>query len=131
MAFNTSGATIAPLGRIGMTSLIDQHTNIYGGMSLADLEESREDQVEQDGEPQCGLPVFHVSQLVGEPTPTPAAPEISERLTALVLNIAACRHWLSADPPDIRQARATIERMTGDARALTRFIGAFGHDNRA
>jgi hypothetical protein len=127
MASDSSGATIAPPERIGMTSRIDQHPKVYGGMSLAEVEEGREDQVEQKGEPQCGLPVFPVSQLAGEAKPTPAL-EIRERLTALVLNIAACRHWLSADPPDIRQARATMERMTSDARALAKCDSARGPD---
>ena len=114
-----------------MISRIDQPTNIYGGMSLADVVESREDQVEQEGEPQCGLPGFHVSQLVGEPRPTPAVLEIRELLTALVLNIAACQRWLSSDQPDIRQARATIERMKSDANALTRLIGTSGRDGQS
>ena len=91
---------------------------------MADVEESGEDQVEQEGEPQCGLPVFHVSQFTGEPRPTPAVLEIRERLTALVLNIAACQRWLSSDLPDIRQARATIERMKSDSNALTKLICA-------
>ena len=131
MALNTSGATIAPSGRRGMISRIDQHTDIYRGISLADVERSTENQAEQDGAPQCALPVFHVSQLVGEPRPTPATLEIRKRLTALVLNVAACQRWLSADRPDIRQACATIERMKSDARALTRFINTSGHDSRA
>jgi hypothetical protein len=114
-----------------MTSQIDQHTTVYGGMSLVDVGGRRENQVEQEEDQQFGLPAFHVSQLVGEPRPTTVAPESREFLAALVLNIAACRHWLSADPPDIRQARATMERMTSDARALTRFIGRPGHDSHA
>jgi hypothetical protein len=131
MAWNMSGATIAPPGRIGMSSRIDQHTNVCGGMSLADVEGRREHQVEREGERRFGAPVLHVSQLVGEPGPTPVAPETRELLAALVLNIAACRRWLSADLPDIRQASATIERMKNDARALTRFISTSGHDSRA
>jgi hypothetical protein len=89
------------------------------------------DGIEQEEEQQFGLPDFHVSQRADEPRPAPVAPEIREFLAALVLNTAACRHWLSADPPDIRQARATMERMTSDARALIRFIGTSGHDSHA
>jgi hypothetical protein len=68
------------------------------------------DGIEQEEEQQFGLPDLHVSQRADEPRPAPVAPEIREFLAALVLNIAACRHWLSADPPDIRQARATMDR---------------------
>jgi len=111
-----------------MTSYIDQPTNVCGGMSLANAEESREDQVGQERELQFGLRAFDVSQLVGEPGPTPVAPEIRELLAALVLNVAACRRWLSADPPDIREANATIERMKSDTNTLPKLISTFGHD---
>jgi hypothetical protein len=131
MSLNTSGATIAPPGRIGMISRIDRHTNVFGGMSLAEMEERREDQAEHEGESQFGPPAFRASQPVGEPRPPPIAPEIRELLTALVLNIGACRRWLSADPPDIRQARTTIERMTSDARTLTKVMSTSGHNNHA
>ena len=47
------------------------------------------------------------------------APEISQSLAALLINIDACRHWLSADPPNIQQVRAAMERMTSNANALT------------
>lgn len=127
MALNTSAATIAPHGQIGMTSLIGQHTNVYEGMSLAEVEGGIEDRVEQEEEQQFGLPDFHVSQRADEPRPAPVAPEIREFLTALALNIAACRRWLAADPPDIRQASATMERMTRDARALATLISTSGH----
>jgi hypothetical protein len=46
------------------------------------------------------------------------APEIREALTALVMNASASRRWLSADPPDIQQARAATERMVSNASAL-------------
>jgi hypothetical protein len=128
MALNMSGATIAPPRRLGMTSYIDQPTNVYGGTSLANAEESREDQVGQEQELQFGLRAFAVSQLVGEPGPTPVAPEIRELLAALVLNVAACRRWLSVEPPDIREANATIERMKSDTNALTKLISTFGRD---
>ncbi|HTW72407.1 MAG TPA: hypothetical protein VME47_21180 [Acetobacteraceae bacterium] len=114
-----------------MTSYIDQPTNVCGGMSLANAEESREDQVEQERELQFGVRAFDVSRLVGEPGPTPVAPEIRGLLAALVLNVAACRRWLSADPPDIREANATIERMKGDTNALTMLISTFGRDGHA
>ena len=42
MALDTSGATIAPPGRIGMTNRIKQYTNVYGGKSLAEGEEMRD-----------------------------------------------------------------------------------------
>ena len=131
MALNMSGATIAPPRRLGMTSYIDQPTNVCRGMSSANAEESREEQVKQEGEQQFGLPAFDVSEFVGESRPTPVAPEIRELLAALVLNIAACRRWLSADLPDIRQACATIERMTSEANALSKLISTFGRDDRA
>ena len=125
MALNTSGATALPPGR--MTRRVDQRTNVYGGRSLAGVEESKED----EGEQEVGLRVCHVSQFVGESGPPPVAPELRELLTALVLNIAACRRWLAADRPDIRQTSATLERMTSDANALARLISTFGCDGHA
>jgi len=116
MTVNASGATIAPPGRIEFSRCID------GELSLADAAENGDRQAEQEGERQFGLPVCHPSRLVGEPGSAPVAPEIRELLAALILNIAACRHWLSAEPPDVRQARATIERVTSDANALARLV---------
>jgi hypothetical protein len=131
MTLNTSGATIALRGRTRMTSRIDQNTNVYRGMSLAREEEGTEDEMEQEEEQPFGLPVLHLPQHAGEAGPTPVAPEIRELLAALVLNIAACRRWLSADQPDIRQACAAIERMTSEANALSKLISTFGRDDRA
>jgi hypothetical protein len=78
---------------------------------------------------QLGSPVFHGSQRVsGSTGSTTVDPQIRESLAALVINIGACRRWLSADPPDIRQARAAMGRMTCNANALTKLICASGHE---
>jgi hypothetical protein len=130
-ALNTSAVIIVPLGRTGMTSRFDQHTDVYGGMSLATMEEGKEDPVERETEQQFGLPALDASQRADQPGPTAVARETREFLTALVLNVAACQRWLSADPPDIREVRATMERMTSDARALTELINTSGHDSQA
>ncbi|HUB47603.1 MAG TPA: hypothetical protein VMB73_21710 [Acetobacteraceae bacterium] len=122
MAVNASGATIAPTRRIEFSRCIERCTNVYGELSLADAEESGDRQAEQEGERQFGLPAFHPSRLVGKRRSAPVAPETRELLAALILNVAACQRWLSAEPPDIRQACATIERVTSLANALSELI---------
>ena len=124
MTLNASGASIAPPGRLESSRCIERCTNIYGELSLAYAEESGDRQAAQDKERQFGLPAFQPSRLVGKPRSGPVAPEIRELLAALVLDVAACRRWLSAEPPDIRQARATIERVKSDANALSELICA-------
>jgi hypothetical protein len=46
-------------------------------------------------------------------------PEINHPLTALVINAQACQRWLFADPPDLRQVRATMVQMIRNANAVT------------
>jgi hypothetical protein len=101
---------------------IERCTDVYGELASAGAEESANRQAEQEGERQFGLPVFHPSRLAGEARSAPVAPEIRELLAALVLDIAACRRWLSAEPPDIGQACATIERVKSDANALAKLV---------
>jgi hypothetical protein len=114
------------------TNLIDQRSNVYWSSSLADVEEEKEDQLVPERGRQLGLPVFHGSQPVSESRrSTTVAPQIRESLAALLINIDACRRWLSADPPNIRQARAAVERMTSNANALTRLISTSGLDDHA
>jgi hypothetical protein len=122
MSVNASGAAIAPPRRKELSLCMERCTNVYGEISSVDAEESANPQSEQEGERQIALPVFHPSRLAGEPGSAPVAAEIRELLAALVLNIAACRRWLSAEPPDIRQACATIERLTGNTNALARLV---------
>ena len=114
------------------TNLIDQRSNVYWSSSLADVEEEKEDQLVPERGRQLGSPVFHGSQPVSESRrSTTVAPQIRESLAALVINIDACRRWLSADPPNIGQARAAMGRMTCNANALTKLICASGHDDHA
>ncbi len=116
----------------GTTNLIDQHSDAYRSSSLADVEGKKADLVAQGRGDQLGLPVFHVSQFVSESRRSATVtPEIRGSLAALLINIDACRLWLSADPPNIRQARAAVERMTSNAKVLTRLISTSGHDDHA
>ena len=99
---------------------------------MADVEGKKADQLVQAIEQQLGLPVFHVSQFVNEfGRSATVAPEVRQSLAALLINIDACRCWLSADPPNIQQARAAMERMTSTANVLTRLISTSGHDDHA
>ncbi|HEX3573789.1 MAG TPA: hypothetical protein VHU42_04235 [Rhodopila sp.] len=124
VAIPDSGLAREITGRVRDTAsppLIDQHGNAYRSSSLADVAKDKADQLIQAREQQLELPVFHVSQFVNEfGRSTPVAPEIRESLAALLINIGACRRWLAADPPNIRQARAAVERMTSNANALTK-----------
>ena len=96
------------------------------------MEGKKADQLVQARGQQLGLPVFHVSQFVNESgRSTTVAPEIRQSLAALLINIDACRRWLSADPPNIQQARAAMERMASNANALTKLMSTSGHDDRA
>jgi hypothetical protein len=114
------------------TDLIDQRSNVYWSSSLADVEEEKEDQLVPERGRQLGSPVFRGSQPVSESRrSTTVAPQIRESLAALVINIDACRRWLSADPPNIGQARAAMGRMTCNANTLTKLIFASGHDDHA
>jgi hypothetical protein len=116
----------------GTANLIDQHSNVCRSSSLADVEGKKADQLVQAIEQQLGLPVCHVSQFVNEfGRSATVAPEIRQSLAALLINIAAYRRWLSADPPNIQQARAAMERMTSNANALTKSISTSGHDDHA
>jgi hypothetical protein len=113
-------------------NLLDQHSNGYRSSSLADVEGKKADQAVPAVGQQLGSAVFHVSQFVSEYRRSPTvAPEIRKSLAALLINIDACRRWLSADPPNIRQARAAVERMTSNANALTKLIITSGHDDHA
>jgi hypothetical protein len=114
----------------GTTSLFDQQR--LPEQFVAGCGGKKADQVVQERGQQVGWSAFHVSQLVGEPRRcTTAAPEIRQCLAALLINIDACRRWVSADPPNIRQARAAAERMTSNANALTKLIITSGHDDHA
>jgi hypothetical protein len=116
----------------GTANFIDQHSNVCRSSSLADLEGKKADQLVKAIEQQLGLPVFHVSQFVNEfGRSATVAPEVRQSLAALLINIDACRCWLSADPPNIQQARAAMERMTSTANVLTRLISTSGHDDHA
>ena len=99
---------------------------------MADVEGKKADQLVQAIEQQLGLPVFHVSQFVDEfRRSATVVPEVRQSLAALLINIDACRCWLSADPPNIQQARAAMERMTSNANALIKLISTSGHDENA
>jgi hypothetical protein len=108
-------------------NLIEQRSNVCRSRALADLEGEKADQQVLAIEQQLGLPVLHMSQFVNESgRSATVAPEVRQSLAALLINIDACRRWLSADPPNVQQARAAMERMTGNANALTKFITTSG-----
>jgi hypothetical protein len=52
-------------------------------------------------------------------------------MAALLINIDACRRWLSADPPDTQEADAAMERVTSNAHALTKLISTSEYDDHA
>lgn len=114
------------------TNLIDQRSSVHWSSSLADVEEEKEDQLVPERGRQLGSPAFHGSQPVSESKlSNTVAPQIRESLAALVINIDACRRWLSADPPNIGEARAAMGRMTCNANALTKLIFVPGHNDHA
>ena len=50
------------------------------------------------------------------------AHEISQPLSAIVANSAACNRWLSASAPDIARAKQTMERIARDARCVSEIV---------
>ena len=58
----------------------------------------------------------HVARIMtmGEMA-TSLAHEVTQPLSAIILNGNACLRWLSAEPPDLSEARASVERIVRDA----------------
>jgi C4-dicarboxylate-specific signal transduction histidine kinase len=52
--------------------------------------------------------------MLGELTAS-IAHEVNQPVAATVMNGNACLRWLSADPPNLDEARATLERIVSDA----------------
>jgi C4-dicarboxylate-specific signal transduction histidine kinase len=50
------------------------------------------------------------------------AHEISQPLSAIVANSAACNRWLSASAPNITRAKQTMERIARDARCVSEIV---------
>jgi hypothetical protein len=73
----------------------------------------------RDCEDQLSSLVARISSVVScAELLTPVAAEIKQALTALVINSRACQRWLSADPPNIREARAALEGLVRNANAV-------------
>src|ERR1700741_4242971 len=45
------------------------------------------------------------------------AHELNQPLTAVIANAQACKRWLAASPPNLSEARASVERVVRDARS--------------
>ena len=43
------------------------------------------------------------------------AHEVNQPLAAIVANAAACQRWLDRDPPDLKEARSTVQSIVKDA----------------
>jgi C4-dicarboxylate-specific signal transduction histidine kinase len=66
----------------------------------------------------------HLSRVftMGELT-TSIAHEVSQPLTAVVTNGHACVEWLSADPPELMEARRSAERIIQDGTRAGKVLG--------
>jgi PAS domain S-box-containing protein len=66
----------------------------------------------------------HVSRLttLGELTSS-IAHEVSQPLGAMIASAGACARWLAAQPPNIAEARATLENIAADGRRARDVIG--------
>jgi len=51
------------------------------------------------------------------------AHELRQPLAAIVANASACRHWLTASPPNYERAAATLARILEDAESASETIG--------
>jgi signal transduction histidine kinase len=51
------------------------------------------------------------------------AHEVNQPVAAIVANSEAALRWLAKDPPDLREARAAIERITRDAGRTSAVVG--------
>jgi hypothetical protein len=78
----------------------------------------------QRHERRVSLLVLSVSRLASAAKPFASIEsEINDPLTALIINTQACQRWLSADPPNFRRVRATMERMIRNLDAVTEVTG--------
>jgi PAS domain S-box-containing protein len=50
------------------------------------------------------------------------AHEVNQPLAAIVAACHACRHWLSANPPNLERAKATLERIIRDANSASEVV---------
>jgi C4-dicarboxylate-specific signal transduction histidine kinase len=50
------------------------------------------------------------------------AHEISQPLSAIVANSAACNRWLTADPPNVARAKQTMSRIARDAQCVSEIV---------
>jgi C4-dicarboxylate-specific signal transduction histidine kinase len=66
----------------------------------------------------------HLSRVftMGELTSS-IAHEVNQPLTAVVTNGHACMEWLSANPPDLREARESAERIIKDGTRAGKVLG--------
>lgn len=66
----------------------------------------------------------HVSRLttLGELTSS-IAHEVSQPLGAMIASAGACSRWLAAQPPNIAEARATLDNIAADGRRARDVIG--------
>lgn len=66
----------------------------------------------------------HVSRLttLGELTSS-IAHEVSQPLGAMITSAGACARWLAAEPPNIAEARATLDNIAADGRRAREVIG--------
>jgi C4-dicarboxylate-specific signal transduction histidine kinase len=51
------------------------------------------------------------------------AHEINQPLAAIVANSQACRHWLDADPPNLKRVSITVDRVLRDCQATSDIVG--------
>jgi PAS domain S-box-containing protein len=51
------------------------------------------------------------------------AHEVNQPLAAIKMSADACRRWLAADPPNLDEARAAIQRVASDGNRASQIIG--------
>jgi hypothetical protein len=116
MASNTSGATIPPPSRTGMTSRTDQHTNVYRSMSLAEVEERRAFVVDlterkraEQALHQAQAELAHLTRVMtmGELTAS-IVHEVNQPITGLAAS--ACLRWLATPDPEQKRDPGTWPR---------------------
>ena len=63
------------------------------------------------------------------------AHEVNQPLAAVVANAAACQRWLDRDPPDLQEARSTVQSIIKDGNrageVIQRVRGLVKQDHRS
>jgi C4-dicarboxylate-specific signal transduction histidine kinase len=103
------------------TLIRDEHGAPYRASGIA--EDVSEERRAQESLAEAQSELAHVSRLttLGELT-TSIAHEVSQPVAAMIARADACARWLAAEPPDLAEARASLESIAADGKRMREVI---------